>query len=80
MKINVEVGKPRVSYRETISRKVEYVRGKHVKQSGGRGQFGDVTIHLEPYTPEQAKADEVEMEEGVVVENKIVGARSPRSI
>jgi elongation factor G len=78
MKINVEVGKPRVSYRETISRKVEYVRGKHVKQSGGRGQYGDVIINLEPYSPEQAKADELDMEEGVVVENKVVGGAIPK--
>ena len=45
MKINVEVGKPRVSYREAISGVAENeVRGKFVKQTGGRGQFGDCTI------------------------------------
>ncbi|MFN9969804.1 MAG: elongation factor G, partial [Phycisphaerae bacterium] len=43
MKINVAVGKPKVSYREAITKKAEWVRGKFVKQTGGRGQFGDCT-------------------------------------
>lgn len=78
MKINVNVGKPKVSYREAITRKVEDVRGLHKKQSGGRGQYGDAIITLEPYTPEQAAADEVEMEDGVVFENGIVGGVVPK--
>ncbi|MFN0132747.1 MAG: elongation factor G [Phycisphaerales bacterium] len=78
MKIGVEVGKPRVSYRETITRKVEYVRGKFVKQTGGRGQFGDVVIDLEPYTAERAKADELDFTENVAVANKVVGGAIPK--
>jgi len=78
MKINVEVGKPKVSYRETITRKAEYVRGLHKKQSGGRGQFGDVIIHLEPYTAEQAAAEEIDFEDNVAVENDIVGGSIPK--
>ncbi|MBL8964127.1 MAG: elongation factor G [Phycisphaeraceae bacterium] len=78
MKINVDVGKPRVSYREAITKKVEWVRGLFKKQTGGRGQFGDCQIHLEPYTPEQAKADEVDFTENIAFENKIVGGSVPK--
>jgi elongation factor G len=78
MKVGVQVGKPRVSYREAIARSASYVRGKFVKQTGGRGQFGDVIINLEPYTKEQAEADGVEMTEGVVFANKTVGGTVPK--
>ena len=43
MHVDVLVGKPKVAYKETITKSAE-ARGKHVKQSGGRGQFGDCTI------------------------------------
>ncbi|AHB06318.1 MULTISPECIES: elongation factor G [Pandoraea] len=46
--VEATVGKPQVAYRETVRRKVEDVQGKFVKQSGGRGQYGDVVITLEP--------------------------------
>jgi len=78
MKINVEVGKPRVSYRETITKKAEYVRGLFKKQSGGRGQFGDCTIHLEPYTAAQAEEDGVKFEDLVAVVNEVVGGSIPK--
>ncbi|MDX2148910.1 MAG: elongation factor G [Planctomycetota bacterium] len=78
LKINVEVGKPKVSYRETITKKVEYVRGKFVKQTGGRGQFGDCTIHLEPFTAAQAEAEELDFTENCAVENKVVGGSIPK--
>jgi elongation factor G len=55
MKVNVEVGKPRVSYREAITGPAESVRGLFKKQTGGRGQFGDCTINIEPCTAEQAE-------------------------
>jgi elongation factor G len=45
--VEANIGKPQVAYRETIRRKVE-VEGKHVKQSGGRGQYGHVWLRLEP--------------------------------
>ena len=51
----MNVGTPRVSYRETITNSAENVRGKFVKQSGGRGQFGDVVMNVRPMT--QAEAD-----------------------
>jgi len=78
MKINVEVGKPKVSYRETVTRKAEYIRGLFKKQTGGRGQFGDVIIHLEPFTAEQAAEDELDFKENVAFENKVVGGSIPK--
>jgi len=78
MKVNVEVGKPRVSYREAITKKVEYVRGKFVKQTGGRGQFGDCTIHLEPFTAEQATAEELDFTDNIAVVNEVVGGSIPK--
>jgi len=47
-KVDANIGKPRVAYRETITRKVEDVEGKFIRQSGGRGQYGHVIIDLEP--------------------------------
>jgi len=49
-KVEANVGKPQVAYRETISKKVK-VEGKFVRQSGGRGQFGHVWLELEPQEP-----------------------------
>jgi elongation factor G len=46
-KVEANVGKPQVAYRETIRGKVES-EGKHVKQSGGRGQYGHVWLTIEP--------------------------------
>ncbi len=54
-KVDANVGKPRVSYRETITKTVE-IRGKHVKQSGGRGQYGDCVLEVRPLTAEEKKA------------------------
>jgi len=78
MKIGVEVGRPQVAYRETITRKVEDVRGKFVKQTGGRGQFGDCVITLEPFTAEQAKAEDLDFENNVAFENAIIGGAIPK--
>jgi elongation factor G len=50
-KVDANVGKPQVAYRETVRRKAENVRARFVRQTGGRGQFGDVIITLEPNPP-----------------------------
>ena len=50
-KVDATVGKPQVAYRETIRRGIEKVQYKHVKQSGGKGQYADVVINLEPTGP-----------------------------
>ncbi|UDG81581.1 Elongation factor G [Candidatus Profftia lariciata] len=49
--IEANIGKPQVAYRETISVKVIDIEGKHVKQSGGRGQYGHVVIDMYPLEP-----------------------------
>jgi elongation factor G len=71
MKINVEVGQPRVSYRETILGSAENIRGKFVKQSGGRGQYGDAVINVSPCSAAQAEAEGLEMKDGIVFVDKI---------
>ena len=49
--VEANIGKPQVAYRETIKKTVE-IEGKHVKQSGGRGQYGHVWLRLEPLDPD----------------------------
>ena len=49
-KVEANVGKPQVAYREAITKKVK-AEGKYVKQSGGRGQYGHVWLELEPNEP-----------------------------
>jgi elongation factor G len=66
--VNANVGRPRVAYRESITRPVDEVNFKYVKQTGGHGQYGHVVISLEPG----------ERGSGVVFENKIVGGAIPR--
>jgi elongation factor G len=66
-KVEANVGKPQVAYRETIRAKVDS-EGKHIKQSGGRGQYGHVWLKLEPN----------ETGKGVEFVNGIVGGSVPR--
>ncbi|MDJ0928475.1 MAG: elongation factor G [Gammaproteobacteria bacterium] len=66
-KVEANVGKPRVAYRETIRQLVEQ-EGKFVRQSGGRGQYGHVHIRIEP----------MEQGGGYEFENEIVGGAVPR--
>ena len=67
-KVEANVGRPQVAYRETIRKRVEYVEGKFIRQTGGRGQYGHVVIHLEPGEPGT----------GFVFEDKVVGGTIPR--
>ncbi|CAN5152408.1 elongation factor G [soil metagenome] len=67
-KVDANVGRPQVAYRETIRKAVQGVEGKFVRQTGGRGQYGHVVINIEPAEPGQ----------GFVFEDKIVGGVIPR--
>lgn len=67
-KVDAKVGRPRVAYRESISRPVEKADYRYVKQTGGRGQYGHVVLSLEPG----------ERGSGIVFEEKIVGGVIPR--
>lgn len=77
MKVGVNVGKPRVAYKEAITSKAEG-RGIHKKQTGGRGQFGDCVITVEPYNKEQAEQDELKFKDGLAFENKVFGGSIPK--
>lgn len=68
--VDVEVGTPKVAYKETITKKVQ-VQGKYKRQSGGRGQYGDVWLELEPL-PKDSETD-------FEFVNKIVGGAVPRN-
>jgi elongation factor G len=50
-RVDANVGKPQVAYRETISKAVEKVEHRYVRQTGGRGQYGHVVLNLEPLGP-----------------------------
>ena len=78
LKIGVNVGQPRVSYRETITGVAENVRGRFVKQSGGRGQFGDVVMNVRPITAAEAEEQELVMKDGIVFSDKITHGSVPR--
>jgi len=67
-KVEANVGKPEVSYREAINKSVKDVEGKYIRQTGGRGQYGHVVIDLEP----------LERGKGYEFVNKIVGGVVPR--
>ena len=78
MKVGVTVGKPRVSYRETIQGAANDVRGLFKKQTGGRGQFGDAVINVAPITEAEAEEQELKYKDGVVFVDKITGGVIPR--
>jgi elongation factor G len=80
-KVEVIVGKPRVAYKETITRAALNVRGKHVKQTGGRGQFGDCVINLEPFDGKNTEPELLKKwgwEDGIAFENKVFGGSIPK--
>ena len=78
MKVGVQVGRPRVSYRETILGEANDVRGLFKKQSGGRGQFGDAGVSVSPITAAEAEEQELKMKDGVVFVDSISGGVIPR--
>lgn len=68
-KVEIELSHPKVAFRETIKKKVK-VQGKHKKQSGGHGQYGDVHIELEPSG---------DLEKPYIFEEKVFGGSVPRN-
>ena len=68
-KVEANIGRPQVAYRETVRRKVEKVEYTHKKQTGGSGQYGRVLINLEPTGGDGG---------GYEFENKVTGGRIPR--
>ncbi len=73
-KVEANIGKPQVSYRETIRTRVNDVEGKHAKQSGGRGQYGHVVIDLYPLDPEGAGYEFVNEIKGGVIPGEYIPA------
>jgi elongation factor G len=67
-KVDANVGRPQVAYRETVSRPAEKVQGRFVRQTGGSGQYGDAVINLFPQEPGQ----------GYEFVDRIVGGKVPR--
>jgi elongation factor G len=67
-KVDANVGRPQVAYRETIKHRVTDVEGKFIRQTGGRGQYGHVIINLEPAAQGA----------GFIFEDKVVGGSIPR--
>ncbi|MFT3774737.1 MAG: elongation factor G [Minicystis sp.] len=67
-KVDANVGKPEVAYRESVVRPVKDVEGRFVRQSGGHGQFGHVVIDMEP----------AERGAGYIFENDVVGGIIPK--
>ena len=67
-RVQANVGKPRVSYRETITKAVSPIAYKYVKQSGGHGQYGHVVFAMEP----------LDRGAGIQFENKITGGSIPK--
>jgi len=68
--VDANIGRPQVAYRETITRPVQKVEGRFVRQTGGRGQYGHVYIDVEPTSPG----------EGYEFLNRIVGGKIPREL
>ncbi len=67
-RVQARVGRPQVSYRESITRAVDDISYRYVKQTGGRGQYGHVVLSIEPGEPGS----------GVLFENEIVGGVIPK--
>jgi elongation factor G len=66
--VDANIGRPQVAFRETIRQRAENVEGRFVRQTGGRGQYGHVVIHLEPTDPGA----------GFLFVDKVVGGSIPR--
>ena len=67
-RVQANIGRPRVAYHESIRKAVDKVEYRHVKQSGGRGQFAHVVLKMEPGKPGS----------GITFATKIVGGVIPK--
>jgi elongation factor G len=67
-KVDANVGRPQVAYRETARKPASKVEGKYIRQTGGRGQYGHVVIDFEPAAPGS----------GLIFEDKITGGSVPK--
>ncbi|WP_421773605.1 elongation factor G [Gracilimonas sp.] len=79
-KVEANVGAPQVSYRETISQKVDH-REIYKKQTGGRGKFADISFEIGPiaeFEDYDGNEDRITREEGFIFINEIVGGNIPR--
>jgi elongation factor G len=65
--VNANVGRPQVAYREALTRAVR-AEGRHIRQTGGHGQYGVAVLEVEP----------LERGSGIVFENKVVGGSVPK--
>jgi elongation factor G len=72
-KVDANIGKPQVAYRETITQAVKNITYTHKKQTGGSGQYAEVTIDVEPLTPGEGEAS-------YEFVDKITGGRIPRRV
>jgi len=86
-KVDVIVGRPKVAYKETITGTAMHIRGKHQKQSGGRGQYGDCVINIEPFNGIDPKTNapyeadvlkKLAWKESFAFENKVFGGSIPK--
>ena len=77
-KVEANVGRPQVAYREMIKKPIEKVDLKYARQTGGRGQYGHVVIDVEPLSEAMKEELELDAEDHYFFENKIVGGSIPK--
>ena len=77
-KVEANVGRPQVAYRESLKKGVEKVSYTHKKQTGGSGQFGQVVINVRPLTDDDREEFELDEDTHYHFESKIYGGSIPR--
>ena len=77
-KVEANVGRPQVAYREALKKPIEKVDLKYARQSGGRGQYGHVVIDAAPLTDEVRQENELDEDDHYLFENKVVGGSIPK--
>ncbi|MEH0574223.1 MULTISPECIES: elongation factor G [Streptomyces] len=76
--VEVNVGRPRVTYRETVARGVSGLLFRHVKQDGGAGQFAHVVLDVEPLDAVGGERADGDVETGFAFRSAVVGGRVPQ--